>query len=77
MMYESCINYVLENTMDTSIYDITDSENKKPLNEIQKDIISTLYYYTDKKLLRPCCLKPKSSPLCLKNYHGLELILKT
>lgn len=47
MIYESCINYVLLNCNDTDIYKITGCENKKALTEIQKLIISVLYYYTE------------------------------
>lgn len=60
MIYESCINYVLLNCSDTDIYKITACENKKALTEIQKLIISVLYYYTDKELLPQRCFDPQN-----------------
>lgn len=60
MIYESCINYVLLNCNDTDIYKITGCENKKALTEIQKLIISVLYYYTDKELLPQQCFDPQN-----------------
>ena len=60
MIYESCINYVLLNCNDTDIYKITGCENKKALTEIQKLIISVLYYYTDKELLTQRCFDPQN-----------------
>lgn len=51
MIYELCINYVLENCSDTDIYKITGCENKEVLKDIQKQIISIMqkkiYYLQD------------------------------
>ncbi|EOG1984749.1 TPA: hypothetical protein QIB97_003373 [Proteus mirabilis] len=60
MIYESCINYVLENCSDKNIYDITGCENRDALKEIKKDITSILYYYASKDLLPPRCLEPQN-----------------
>lgn len=51
MVYESCINHVIENCSDKEIYKITGCENKEALKEIQKNIITILYYYAAKDLL--------------------------
>ncbi|NUF50248.1 hypothetical protein [Gilliamella sp. ESL0250] len=58
MIYESCINYVLENCSDKEIYKITGCENKETLKEIQKNIITILYYYAAKDLLLPRYFDP-------------------
>ena len=60
MIYESCINYVLENCSDTDIYKITGYENKEALKDIQKQIIYILYYYAEKDLLPPRCFDPQN-----------------
>ncbi|ECF1703859.1 hypothetical protein QB794_004573 [Salmonella enterica] len=60
MIYESCIHYVLENCSDRDIYEITGCENREALKEIQKDIISILYYYAARDLLPARCLETEN-----------------
>lgn len=60
MIYESCINYVLKACNDKDIYRITGCENKEALKEIQKNIITILYYYAAKDLLLPRYIDPKN-----------------
>ncbi|OCG79626.1 hypothetical protein [Gilliamella sp. Occ4-3] len=60
MIYESCINYVLDNCSDKDIYIFTGCENKEALKEIQKNIITILYYYAAKDLLLPRYIDPQN-----------------
>lgn len=75
MIYESCINYVLENCSDRDIYEITGCENKEALREMQKDIISFLYYYAAKDLLPLRCLDLKNRHVDLDDlsYIGINV----
>lgn len=73
MIYESCINYVLENCSDQDIYEITGCENKESLKEIQKDIITILYYYAAKDLLLPRYFEPQNRHIDPNELLGLGI----
>lgn len=62
MIYEGCINYVLEHCSNEDIYNITGCGSREELEERQKDIITILYHYGDRDLLSNRLLK-------LENRH--------
>ncbi|MGR6382279.1 hypothetical protein [Escherichia coli] len=75
MIYESCINYVLENCSDQEVYEITGCENREALKEIQKDIISILYYHAARDLFPARYLEPtnRNQDLDELSYIGINM----
>jgi len=48
LMYETCINYVLENCPESQLYEKTGCETKDELIGFQEDLVFLLKRFTDK-----------------------------
>lgn len=59
MIYEACINYILNKCSDQEILEITRC-NREELTEAQKHLITILFYYADKNLLDKRYFDPKN-----------------
>ena len=51
MLYESCINYVLENSSLSELYDYTGCDSKNNLQAFQRDLFIVLKQKSDPRLL--------------------------
>ena len=64
LMYETCINYVLENCSEQRLHEITGCETKEELIGFQEDLVYLLKKFADKRWL-PDRFETYDPPNCI------------